>query len=122
MELQGVDTITPRGRQSQHTRIDVAKFRQHEMATLGEQVGVDLWNYRSDDGRSIRRALDWLLPFATGEQEWTHEQLKGLDPERLTPFLRRAAIVWQEPAYERAARKLGSDADDQMHLLWPERY
>jgi hypothetical protein len=93
-----------------------------EMATLAEHVDVDLWNYESDDGRSIRQALDWLLPFATGEREWKHEQLKGLDPQRLTPLLRRAAIVWQDPDYEQAARKTGSDAADRMHLLWPERY
>src|SRR5213594_2468283 len=44
------------------------------LADLGGHVGVDLWHYQTSDGRGIRVALDWLIPFATGEMKWTHEQ------------------------------------------------
>src|SRR5439155_15647495 len=39
-----------------------------ELGLLGENVGVDLWNFRTADGRNIRKALDYLVPFVTGEQ------------------------------------------------------
>lgn len=42
------------------------------LASLGENVGVDLWNYQSADGRGIRRALDYLVPIALCEQKWTY--------------------------------------------------
>src|SRR5262249_5884161 len=45
------------------------------LATLGERVGVDLWNYRTADGRGIRQALDFLTPFALGESKWPYQQL-----------------------------------------------
>lgn len=91
-----------------------------ELATLGERVEVDLWRFETDDGRGIRRALEWLIPFALGEQEWGYEQLGGLDPARLAPLLRRAARAYGEPRYEHLLRRIpGVDADDRLHLLWP---
>ena len=60
------------------------------LARLGENVGVDLWNYQTRDGRSIRKALDFLVPFASGEKKWTYQQLGDWPPQMLFPLLRRA--------------------------------
>src|SRR6266571_1311206 len=62
-----------------------------ELATLGERVGVDLWNFQTKDGRSIRKALDFLTPIALGESKWQYQELGGLKPESLFPLMRRAA-------------------------------
>lgn len=61
------------------------------LATIGERAGVDLWSYRTPDGRSIRRAIEYLAPFACGRAVWPHQQLGGFVPEALFPVLRRAA-------------------------------
>ncbi len=55
------------------------------LARLGEKVGVDLWSYETRDGRSIRRALDFLAPFAFGEKKWTDQQLGEWPPQMLFP-------------------------------------
>jgi Alginate lyase len=60
------------------------------LARLGENAGVDLWNYETRDGRSIRKALEFLKPFASGEKKWTHEQLGEWPPHILLPLIRRA--------------------------------
>ena len=61
------------------------------LAELGDRVGVDLWNYQTRDGRSIRRALNFLAPFASGEKKWTYQQLGDWPPELLSPLIRRAS-------------------------------
>jgi hypothetical protein len=79
------------------------------LAKFGERVGVDLWNYRTQDGRSIRQGLEYLIPFATGERRWPHEQISPLRPSALHPILRRAAIGWNEPRYRTLARQIGGE-------------
>ena len=61
------------------------------LAELGDRIGVDLWNYQTGDGRSIRRALDFLAPFASGEKKWTYQQLGEWPPQMLSPLIRRAS-------------------------------
>ena len=40
------------------------------LASLGEKVGVDLWNYETEDRRSIKRAEALLKPYVDGQKEW----------------------------------------------------
>jgi hypothetical protein len=39
-----------------------------DAAALADKVGIDLWKYETSDKRGIRKALDWLIPFAMGEE------------------------------------------------------
>ena len=77
------------------------------LATLGERAGVDLWTYRTSDGRSIRHALDFLVPFAGGERQWTYTQITPFRPQSVHALLRRAASAWREPRYRALAERLG---------------
>jgi hypothetical protein len=90
-------------------------------ALMASQLGIDLWNYETPDKRSIRKALDWLVPYATGEKKWNYRQISGLQPEKLAPLLRRAAVRYREPAYERAIDKLPKvTGDERWQLLFPK--
>ena len=60
------------------------------LARLAEIVGVDLWSYETPDGRSIRKALEFLMPFASGEKKWPYQQLGEWPPQILLPLIRRA--------------------------------
>jgi Alginate lyase/NPCBM/NEW2 domain/Melibiase len=66
------------------------------LARLGESVGIDLWTYQTRDGRSIRKALDFLKPFAAGEAKWPYQQLGEWPPQMLTPLIRRAEIHYKD--------------------------
>lgn len=65
-----------------------------ELAGRGEPLGVDLWHYRTNDGRSLRAALQYLLPYASGQQPWPHRQITPFRGEALDPLLRQARTIW----------------------------
>lgn len=89
-------------------------------AAIADKVGIDIWNSETKS-RSIREALDWLAPFATGAKKWESRQHSNLQPERLAPLLRIAALRYREPAYEEAIAKLPKVAgDERWQLLYPK--
>jgi Alginate lyase len=92
------------------------------LARLGEHAGVDLWNFQTADGRGIRRALDYLIPFALGESKWDHQQLGEWQPQTLYPLLRRAALHYPEAQYRALLSKLPQiDASDRSQFLLPRQ-
>ncbi|MFI7006473.1 alginate lyase family protein [Streptomyces sp. NPDC050145] len=48
------------------------------LADIGRHVGVDLWGYQGPDGQSLFKAVNYLLPAATGAAPWPHPELEFL--------------------------------------------
>jgi len=78
------------------------------LGKIGERVGVDVWN-GGGGGRSIRKSLDFLLPFWLEPARWKTPQIKKFDSRAPASLLRLAADLWQDPRYEAAAKQLGAD-------------
>lgn len=90
-------------------------------AAIAQKLGVDLWSDQGAEDRSIRRALDWLVPFAVGKRAWSHPRISPLQPEKLAPFLRRAALHYRDPSYEEVIKKIsGIKPDQRINLLYPK--
>ncbi|HTF72598.1 MAG TPA: alginate lyase family protein [Edaphobacter sp.] len=82
-----------------------------QLATLGERVGVDLWNYKTPDGRSIRGAIDFLLPYAVTGKKWEYQQIGGFKASDLEHTLERAAVAYHDPKYAAAAKQIRDGKD-----------
>jgi hypothetical protein len=76
------------------------------VARLSEEAGVDVWNFRSADGRSLRAALDYLVPFAGSATKWPHPQITPIERAGLVPLLDQAASVWKADSYRTLADRL----------------
>jgi Alginate lyase len=63
------------------------------LARLGENVGVDLWNFQTADGRGIRKAVEFLEPFTHDGKKWPYQQITPFRPERFDVILRRVKDV-----------------------------
>jgi hypothetical protein len=88
------------------------------LARLGEQADVDLWRFQTPDGRSIRAALDYLVPFGLGEQKWPYEQINAFSPELLHPLLRLAAAKYPDAPYPAQVAKIPpADPSSRSQLL-----
>ena len=80
------------------------------VARLAEGAGVDLWYYRTPDGRSLRAALDYLAPFAGGHAKWPHQQITPIDWSEFAGLLDEAASVWKADQYRTLADRLRTAA------------
>ena len=83
-----------------------------QLAWLGKQIGVDLWGFRTEDHRSIRVALDFLLPYAVGAKPWDYQQIGGFHGDALLHVLERAEMPYHDPRYAAAIEQLGKGKDD----------
>ena len=76
------------------------------LATLGEAVGQDWWNWLDDEGRGIRPAFSWLVHQAFEAGSWPYEQIRPPDPAQWVPLLRIGAERFGDPASEERLRGL----------------
>ncbi len=91
-----------------------------ELAVLGGFVGVDLWGFETADGRSIRRAVEFLLPYALDPKKpWPHDQITEFDPAELAGLLRRAGVGCGEPRYEAVVAAMDGTARSRLQLTHP---
>jgi hypothetical protein len=80
-----------------------------QLADLGVPLGVDLWNFKTPDGRGIRAAIDYVLPYVLGQKKWEKQQITQFSDASVIDPLRRAAIAYHDPKYAEAAKKVAGE-------------
>ncbi len=91
------------------------------LALLGEDIGVDLWHFSTPDGRSIRKALDFVTPYLVGEK-WPYPDISTQADTGFASYLRRAAIRYGDKRYADAGDILlgQSVIANRLNLLCPK--
>lgn len=77
-----------------------------DLSRIASRVEFDLAGYETEDGRSIKKALDWVYPYMAGEQEWTYPQIKPIKPANFYQCFRLASRQFGDPKFEKAAQSL----------------
>ena len=97
--------IQPDGRQPEEIRrvdgLGYSVFNldaQFRVARLAAGLGIDLWNYSSPNGASLRRAVDFLRPYNDKPETWPTSQNAKLPRGFLDQLLRQADAVWAPEA------------------------
>ena len=76
------------------------------LADMAPAAGVDLWNFGTPDGRSIRAAIEWLLPYMSRWRWWRFRQIKRINWNPFAPVLRRAARGYGADHFKKALSRL----------------
>lgn len=59
----------------------------------------------SKDGRSLKKAFDFILPFYLKEKEWSYEQIADLEDERIYALLLKANKHFSASNYSEFIKK-----------------
>ena len=71
-----------------------------QLATLAEYRGVDLWNYPSAENSRIKKALDMLIPYVSGEKKWIAQQIGSFQPDDYYRLTDKAAVKYNINSYK----------------------
>jgi|GEM_PF-502159 len=82
-------------------------YAMFNLASMGEQMGIDLWNYRTNDGRGLEMALEYITKYSgTEKKQWPHKEIEGTKGDWWEPYddmlpsvLFHAARVYQNENY-----------------------
>jgi hypothetical protein len=88
------------------------------LATLAEHVDIDLWQYETRDGRSIRRAIEFLVPYMSAPHRWPHEQIRPMEQADFATILWRAGIAYRDPSYTSLVEGFTGAGDGRIRLTF----
>jgi hypothetical protein len=90
-----------------------------KLANLGDHAGVDLWRKNNKDTHSIRKALDFLVPYLDKPPaSWPYKQIKDIDESSMLPVLRLAALAYDAPEYEAIIKKYDEAPRERFQILY----
>ncbi len=87
-----------------------------ELAAMAEIVDIDLWNYVSPGGKSIKQAFLWMLPYAEGKT-WEYKQIKPIDPVSFVNLARTASIKYPDIDLKSFLTKMQNKKSDYFFIL-----
>ena len=76
------------------------------IAILAENINISLWNYQISEGKNMKSALDWIVPYLKNEKKWEYEQIQKIGFEETIKLLKIAAKKYSNPEYEALAKKI----------------
>jgi hypothetical protein len=88
-----------------------------EIADLAGCVDKDVWNAKTGDGRGLKVAIDFLLPYVGRESEFPYPDLNPTASEPAFELFSRAAWAYADSKYANAGVVLGRfNPDSELHL------
>jgi len=85
--------------------VNMNLFGYFLIAKLAENTTIQLWNHQISEGKNMRNALDWIIPYLKNEKQWEYEQIQKISYGETIKILKFAAKKYSNPEYEALAKK-----------------
>ena len=76
------------------------------LAEVAEKTKIDFWNYEAKSGGSLKKAIDYLIPFVVDGKPFEYKQINKYKPQDLYVLLLIAAEKFNDEKYIIAAAKI----------------
>jgi hypothetical protein len=86
------------------------------IALMAEEAGMDLWNYTSPSGKSLKKAFTVLQPYLTKQKEWEGQQIKPFEYEEGYFLLLEAGRRFKCKSCSEEVRQLAGDKADRLRI------
>jgi hypothetical protein len=89
------------------------------LADLGRVVGVDLWHYKTADGRSVSKATEFMAQFADPKRAWPYQQIQRPNRRELGELLLLAAAEFPDEKIKASLKYFrAEDFEDSIDRLY----
>ncbi len=86
--------------------VNMNLFGYYLIAKLAENANIQLWNQQISEGKNMRNALDWIVPYLKNEKQWEYEKIQKISYGETIRILKLAAKKYVNPEYEALAKKV----------------
>lgn len=87
-------------------------------AEVARRQGVDLYRWRTEDGRGLDMAMAYHAPYAVDPASWPHEQMSPVLATDNMAMFELADAVYRDPIYLQAVQAWGRPMDE-IRVLGP---
>ncbi|WP_448701446.1 alginate lyase family protein [Mucilaginibacter sp. AW1-3] len=75
----------------------------YNVSLLADRAGLDIWNYTTPDGRSIHKALDYIIPYTLDDKPKEHQQIGPYNKDEMYLLLLLAGQKYKDDKYTKRA-------------------
>jgi hypothetical protein len=88
--------------------VNMNLFGYFLIARLAENANESLWNHQITEGKNMKNALNWIIPYLKKEKEWEFEQIQKIGFGETIKILKLAAKKYENSEYEKLAKTVDS--------------
>lgn len=86
--------------------VNMNMFGYYLIARLAENANIQLWNQQISEGKNMKKALEFIMPYLKNEKVWEYEQIQKISYGETIKILKYASRKYNTPEYEEIAKKI----------------